>query len=203
MNYFPDPLVSTQVSFVTEGNIFDTMEGDGTLTFKVVMGKNEGYEAILYYNGRLLIGFQELENGQNERLDFEWDGGSAQATAINGQLHELKCDSNSNVVAWSIKGLNSQGEYVVLRYLRNFFDENNVLTSAIRYEEHDSHCNQIYQFFQYGLDTPDWKARKAWTYIYPYLAGAQAYYDLEIPVDILEFPSVFEDEAVEVRQVNI
>jgi hypothetical protein len=202
LNFFPDQLQTTALTFTEPTNIFQMEEGEGSMVFRVAMGTDAGYEAVLYYNGRLLVGFQEMAGGRNEKLDFVWEGYTGKATASNGEVHELKADSNWNVIIWSIKGVNAMGYEVVLRYLRNFYDAFNVLTQSIRYEENAEECQRVYQYFQYGLDDQRWKARKAWVYVYPYPVGNDEYFLTEVPVDILEFPEDFEEKAVEQRHIK-
>ena len=95
MNFFPDQLVTTHVGFHDPSNVFECIadRDAGILRIRCILGTAIGYQAILYYNGRLLIGFQELWEGHNEKFDFHWQGFAARAVAANGEIHELKCDA--------------------------------------------------------------------------------------------------------------
>lgn len=202
MNFFPDLLQTTALSMAEDTNVFEATQREGATALRVVAGNDVGYEAILYFDGRVLIGFQESWDGHNEKIDFEWQNGVAHATAANGEAHTLHVDDKFNLLIWSISGQNAEGNPAVLRYMRNFYDPFGALIQSIRYEEHAGICHQVYQFFEYGIDWPKWKSRKAWVYDYPYFAGTEEYYHLEIPADIMEFPADFEQNALENSHLN-
>ena len=203
MNFFPDQLNTPLLGFSDPGNVYEEERSDdgAECVIRCILGPALGYEATLYYNGRLLIGFQEHWGEQNEKLDFNWENGKAQATTAAGQVHELSHDDRYNPVIWKISGPNTHGETVVLRYLRNFYDDLDVLYKSVRYEENPEQCHRIYQYFIYGLETP-WQARKAYILDYPYAVGNEEYWATEVPVDILEFPETFQEAAVELLEVR-
>lgn len=202
MFLFPDQLLTTFLEFGGEDQVFEvTVDAETRKTvIRCLAGAGNGYEAILHFNGRLLVGFQEQWGDYNERLDFVWENGVASATSSLGMLHELHCDGAFRPIIWCIRGRNRFGDAVVLRYLRNFYDQYHVLHKSIRYEEGQDACTQIYQYFQYGIDDQRWKARKAFIYKNIYAIGSQEYWETQLPVDLIEFPRQFQALATEVLQ---
>jgi hypothetical protein len=103
-------------------------------------------------------------------------------------------------IIWRITGINAVGDDVVLRYTRNFFAHLGVLYKSIRYGEWEVECRHVYQYFHYGLDDQHWKARKAWIYRHVHPLGDEAYWEREIPVDLVAFSDQIQTRSMEVQQ---
>jgi|GEM_PF-4141960 YD repeat-containing protein len=199
-NRFPDLFMGISVTYLEgETQISEIVSNQKQTKTYEIGDKNWNLTHWIGQDGKI-IRLREEFNGNVSELEFKYTGLRGEGRDASGKLHKIEYDDNGRLLSWEKLDDSSPSKTFSISFFKNDYDKLGRLSGQIRYESDGMQSPVYYAKASYKDDTPIWTQRVVQKQTI--LFDVEDWELMELPADILSFPSGFEKTAIKFEETR-